>query len=270
MPVASPNSGPSAPQTWEPQRYLAFADQRLRPALDLLARVPLDDARYVTDLGCGPGNVTPFLHQRFADALIVGVDGSRAMLDAAQAANGDRATWVHADAGQWQPDQPQDLIFSNALLQWLDGHDALFPRLLGMVRPGGVLAVQMPNQFDQPSHSVMRAVASSGPWAATLKPLLRPAPVATSEQYFDWLRPHCTDLDIWQTTYAQILEGDDAVLNWIASTALKPLLEALPPDLQAPFRATLAAELRAAYPPRPDGTTLFAFKRLFIVAVRTA
>ena len=261
-------STPAAPGSWNPQQYLTFADQRLRPALDLLARVPLDAAKRVTDLGCGPGNVTPYLRQRFADAILTGVDSSPQMLSAARAASGDVATWVQADAAHWQPDQPQDLIYSNALLQWLDGHKTLFLKLLGQVRPGGVLAVQMPNQFNEPSHVLMREVAARGPWAATLAPLLRPAPVASPAQYYDWLAPQCSHLDIWQSDYLQTLEGDDAVLNWLSSTALKPLLEALPPDQTTPFRDALAARLHTAYPPRSDGRTLFAFKRMFIVARR--
>lgn len=261
-------SSPAAPRSWNPQQYLTFADQRLRPALDLLARVPLGDAKRVTDLGCGPGNVTPFLRQRFPEASIVGVDSSAEMLAAAQATSGDGVRWVHADAAQWQPDQPQDLIYANALLQWLDDHDTLFPRLLGGVRPGGVLAVQMPNQFSAPSHVLMREVAASGPWAEVLVPLLRPSPVAAPGKYDDWLAPHCNSVDVWQTEYLQKLTGEDAVLHWLSATALKPLLEALPPDHQRPFQAALAARLRAAYPPRSDGSTLFAFKRLFVVAVR--
>lgn len=261
-------SQPAAPQAWNPAQYLSFADQRLRPALDLLARVPLDEAVRVTDLGCGPGNVTPHLRQRFPNATLIGVDSSVEMLSAARAANGDLATWVQADAARWQPDQPQDLIYSNALLQWLDGHETLFPRLLGLVRPGGVLAVQMPNQFNAPSHVLMREVASSGPWAAALAPLLRPAPVADPTAYYDWLAPRCAHVDIWQSDYLQALKGDDAVLNWLSSTALKPLLEALPADQMTPFRDALAAQLQAVYPPRPGGVTLFAFKRLFIVAKR--
>lgn len=261
-------SDAAAPQFWDPAHYLAYADLRLRPAMDLLARVPLQDAARVTDLGCGPGNVTPYLRQRFAGAAIQGVDTSPAMLKAAATAHGDLATWVQADAAHWQPDEPQDLIFANASLHWLDGHQALFTRLLGHLRPGGVLAVQMPNQFNAPSHVLMRDVAAKGPWADVLTPLLRPAPVAAPAAYYDWLKPPCAAVDIWQTTVMQTLDGDDPVLDWIASTALKPLLEALPPDQREAFRTALAVKLRQAYPPQGTGTTLFAFKRLFIVAVK--
>lgn len=262
----------AAPQSWDPDHYLSFADLRLRPALDLLARVPLDDAartvKQVTDLGCGTGNVTPYLHARFPLAEIRGIDRSPEMLASARAAYRGVASWVQADATLWKPAAAQDLIYSNAALHWLDGHGVLFPRLAGFLAPGGVLAVQMPNQFAEPSHALMRDVAASGPWAQTLSPKLRPAPVADPGQYYDWLKPTCESVDVWQTTYSQVLHGDDAVLDWIASTALKPLLEALGPDQVSPFRDALAAELRQAYPQRADGTTLFAFKRLFVVAQR--
>ena len=259
---------PTAPQAWDPHHYLTYADLRLRPALDLLARVPLETATQVTDLGCGAGSVTPYLRHRFPNAAIQGVDHSPEMLSAARTVHRDLAHWVQADVARWQPPQVQDLIFSNAALQWLDGHEVLFPRLLGFLNPGGVLAVQMPDQFDQPSHVLMREVAADGPWAQTLIPLLRPAPVAEAGRYYDWLKPLSASVDIWRTTYVQELNGDDAVLNWIASTALKPLLEALPPAQVPPFRETLAAKLREAYPQCVGGVTLFAFQRLFIVAVR--
>lgn len=261
-------SEPAAPQNWDPEHYLAYADLRLRPALELLARVPLDGAERVTDLGCGAGSVTPYLRARFPAAEIHGIDRSAEMLDAARAKHRGMAHWVQADAAVWRPSQPQDLIFSNAAVQWLDGHETLFTRLMEGVAPGGVLAVQMPCQFLEPSHALMREVAADGPWAEILTPLLRPAPVAEPGQYYDWIKPHAVGVDIWQTTYVQELGGDDAVLDWIASTALKPLLEALAPERQAPFRAALAAKLGEAYPSRADGVTLFPFKRLFIVAVK--
>jgi trans-aconitate 2-methyltransferase len=259
---------PAAPQVWNPKLYLTYEAQRLRPALDLLARVPLTAALRVTDLGCGAGNAIPHLCARFPAAIVTGVDSSPEMLATARAAYSKAADWLEADAARWQPATPQDLIFSNAVLHWLDGHDTLFPRLMGFLVPGGVLAVQMPNQFDEPSHAVMRDVAANGPWAQALKPLLRPAPVADAQHYFDRLSPVSAHIDIWQTQYVQVMDGDDAVLNWIASTALKPLLEALTPDLVEPFRRTLAEKLRVAYPKRANGKTLFPFKRLFIVAVR--
>lgn len=258
----------SVPSQWDPDHYLKYADQRMRPALDLLARVQLSGAARITDLGCGPGNVTPYLSRRFPGADLQGVDSSAEMLSAAHATHGDLARWVPGDANDWCPDAGQDLIYSNAALQWVDDHAALFPRLMGLLVPGGVLAVQMPNQFNEPSHVLMRDVAENGPWAEALTPLLRPAPVAEPKHYYDWLAPHAQSVDIWQTVYIQVMHGDDPVLDWIASTALKPLLDGLDQDQASAYRDALAKRLRTAYPKRDDGATLFAFKRLFIVAVR--
>lgn len=259
----------AAPSAWEPGSYLKFADLRVRPALDLLARVPAETPGRVTDLGCGAGNVTPLLRDRWPGAEITALDSSTEMLDRAKAEHAALdVRWEQADVRTWSPAAPQDVIYSNAVLHWLDDHAALFPRLMGELAPGGVLAVQMPNQFTEPSHALMRAVASAGPWAATLKPLLREAPVAAMAEYYDWLQPLSAALDIWETTYAQTLEGEDPVLDWIGSTALKPLLEALDGAQKTAFRDALAAELRRAYPRRGDGKTVFAFRRLFIVATR--
>jgi len=261
----------ASPQTWEPGAYLKFADLRLRPALDLLAHVALERAAQITDLGCGAGNVTPFLHRRWPDGEITALDSSPEMLTRAKTEQVYLdVTWQQTDVRQWaapnSSHKQQDLIYSNAVLHWLDDHQKLFPRLMGKLNPGGVLAVQMPSQFSEPSHVLMQQVARTGPWADVLTPLLRGTPVAEPDAYYDWLIPYCASLDIWQTIYTQVLDGDHAVLNWISSTALKPLLEALDEAPRRAFKAALTDELARAYPKRADGKTLFAFRRLFIVA----
>lgn len=253
---------------WSPDHYLKYADHRLRPALDLLARIPLDQAEQVVDLGCGPGNMVEALLETFPTAQLTGVDNSEDMLMRAREQFSNQVTWQKADVAAWEPKNAQDLIYSNAALQWLDDHETLFPHLFGFVRSGGVLAVQMPNQFNQPSHVLMREVASTGPWVEVLKPLLRPAPVASPEDYYRWLKPQAKSIDIWQTEYIQELQGADPVLDWISSTALNPLLEALEGNQREYFRSVLAQKLSTAYPKQADGTTLFAFKRLFMVAVK--
>lgn len=256
-----------APQAWEPGHYLKFEDLRVRPALDLLTQVALDAPGRVTDLGCGAGNITPFLRERWPKAHITALDHSPEMLARAMAQYVHiNATWQEDDVRTWEATEAQDLIFSNAVLHWVDDHAGLFPRLMGELAPGGVLAVQMPRQFAEPSHVLMREVARSGPWAEVLTPLLREEPVAEPEAYYDGLRPHAETLNIWETTYAQVLDGEDAVLDWIGSTSLKPLLEALDGERREVFRDALALKLRAAYPVRADGKTLFSFRRLFIVA----
>lgn len=252
---------------WSPTTYLTYGDERTRPALDLLARVPLEKAARVADLGCGPGNSTAPLVARWPDAQVVGVDNDKAMLEKARA-SGVRATFVEGDAATWTPiSSTVDLLFSNATLQWLPDHATLFPRLLSLVRPGGALAVQMPRNFDAPSHELLRETAKDGPWAKDVADLARSAPVHGPEVYTDLLEPLAASLDIWETTYVHRLTGPDPVLTWTKGTALVPFLERLGGHTQA-FLAAYAARLRAAYPARRSGVTLFPFKRLFLVAVR--
>jgi trans-aconitate 2-methyltransferase len=254
--------------TWDPTRYLSFGDERTRPALDLLARVPLTDAARVADLGCGPGNSTALLAERWPEAAIIGVDSSPEMLAKARA-TGVRATWLEADIATWTPDRPLDLIYSNAALHWLGDHALLLPRLQSQLRAEGVLAVQMPRNFAAPSHALLRETAANGPWAGHLAGILDERPVAAPEWYYDLLAPLTRELDIWETEYLHVLEGDDPVLRWSRGTALRPLMEALDAEQFAAFEAAYAARLRAAYPRRPDGRTLFPFRRLFIIAQRS-
>ncbi len=254
--------------TWQPECYLAFADQRTRPARDLLARVPLANPGRVVDLGCGPGNSTALLAERWPKAAIIGVDSSPEMLAQARA-SGVRASWVEADIGPWAPDRPLDLIYSNAALQLLGEHATLLPRLLDRLAADGVLAVQMPRNFGAPSHVLMSETARSGPWADRLAGILDRPSVAAPAWYHDLLAPPAAALDIWETEYLHVLAGDDPVLNWVRGTALGPVMHALDRDQFAAFEAAYAERLRAAYPRRADGGTLFPFRRLFIVAQRS-
>jgi len=211
--------------TWDPIQYLRFADQRLQPALDLLARIPIDEADAVVDLGAGTGNVTALLRRRFPAARIIGVDNSPEMLARARDA-APEITWTLADIADFSSTEPADLLFSNAALHWLDNHASLFPRLASMLDSGGVLAVQMPHNHAAPSHTAIAEIAAQGRWASRLLPLLRPSPVADPAIYYDILRPLVAWLDIWETEYLHVLEGDDPVVNWTRGTALKPLVDA--------------------------------------------
>jgi trans-aconitate 2-methyltransferase len=253
--------------SWDPGQYLRFADLRLRPALDLLTRVELEGAATVVDLGCGPGNVTRLLARKFPHAEVIGIDSSTTML-AKAAETPSTIVWRQADIGAFAPERPVDILYSNAALHWLDGHAGLFPRLMQAVRPGGILAVQMPRNHAAPSHAEMNAIAESGPWAAKLKPVLRPSPVAPPEVYYDLLAPESARLDIWETVYGQVLEGDDPVVAWNKSTGLRPILEALDEAERGQFLAEYSARMAMAYPRRADGRTFFPFRRLFLVAVR--
>lgn len=250
---------------WDPAQYLKFAGPRLRPAIDLLQRVDLDRPGLVYDLGAGTGNVTRLIAARWPEARVVGVDSSAEMLAKAAAEN-PGIKWQQADLGAWRPERPPDLIYSNAALHWLDGHDRLFPTLFGGLATGGVLAVQIPRNFSAPSHTLITEAASSGPWRSRLEPLLRPSPVAAPEFYYDLLAPKAAALDMWETEYLQVLEGANPVKEWTKGTWLAPLLGALEDPERSGFERAYGERVLAAYPPRRDGKTLFPFRRLFMIA----
>lgn len=259
---------------WNPAQYLQFAGERLRPALDLLARIPLARPRTIVDLGCGAGNVTKLLGERWPKARIVGVDSSTDMLGEARAAtrNDRRYTFVAADLAQWRPDAPVDLVYSNAALHWLDDHATLFPRLMNAVAPGGALAVQMPSNFLAPSHVVLQDVVGSPRWNAQLGALLRPVPVAPAVRYFEWLSPHARTVDAWTTEYLHVLprasDGEHPVIAWIKGTALTPFLAVLGANAQRAFIRDCTERVARAYPALADGRVLYPFRRVFMVATR--
>lgn len=255
---------------WAPATYLNFADDRLRPAVDLLSRVAAETPATIVDLGCGTGTSTRLLAERWPDCAVTGIDSSPEMLAAAMAENGPHGArpivFQHHDIDQWQPSEPADVVFSNAALQWLDDHPSLFPRLLQHVAPGGWLAVQMPRNHGAASHLCMIEAAEVGPWAESLRPLLRPDPVGDMAFYHDILARHVASLDIWETEYLHVLDGVDPVVQWTRGTALKPLLDALPLDQRGDFVACYRDLIALAYPRNSDGLTLFPFRRVFVVA----
>jgi trans-aconitate 2-methyltransferase len=250
--------------SWDPDQYLKFSQPRLRPAVDLLARVALSDPARIYDLGCGAGNVTAALAQRWPRASIVGVDSSAQMLDKAAQA-WPQIQWQQQRLDQWRAQPRADLIYSNAALHWLPDHEQLFPALMDSLEPGGVLAVQMPCNFSAPSHTLIAQTASSQRWRAKLGSLVGPAPVAEASFYYSLLAPLASALDIWQSEYLQVLTGEDPVKEWTKGTALIPYLDRLDATEGAEFESDYARRLRAVYPPRADCTTLFPFKRLFLV-----
>ncbi len=249
--------------SWDAAQYLRFEDERLRPALDLMARIPHPAPARVVDLGCGAGNALAPLAARFPGAAVTGVDGSAAML--AKAAATGFAT-EQADIATWVPAAPVEVLFSNAALQWLGGHEALFPRLLSHLAPGGVLAVQMPSMHAAPLRAEQDRIAREGPWAERLARIGSAPPVLAPGDYYDLLRPRVAALDIWVTEYVHVLRGEDPVVQWAMGTSLRPFLDALDGALREGFLDAYRAAMRAAYPPRADGAVLLPFRRLFLLA----
>lgn len=254
---------------WDAGQYLTFADERTRPAADLLARVPLTAPARVVDLGCGPGNSTALLAARFPEAAITGLDSSPAMLEEARRTL-PAITFVEADLAAWEPDARPDLIFANAVLQWLPDHAALLPRLAGVLAPGGCLAVQMPDNLDEPSHRLMREVAQESPFREALADAAGArTTLGGFPDYDTWLsRAGCT-VDLWRTTYVHPLQGHRGIVEWVRATGLRPFLAPLGPEQQSAYLARYEAALRGAYPAQEDGRVLLPFPRLFLVARRT-
>lgn len=249
---------------WNPSIYMAFGDERTRPAIELLARIRSENPARVIDLGCGPGNSTAALAQRWPDATLEGLDSSPDMLARARQSQ-IRAEWIEADLASWSARAKYSVVFSNATLQWLDNHRALIPRLMQAVEPGGTFAFQVPHNMDAPSHVLMRETALSGPWATKVMSV-REVAVLGPADYFEILAACGARTDIWETEYLHVLDGDDAVYKWVSATGLRPFVQALAGDEQDAFVADYKRRLNRAYPQRPDGKTLFPFKRLFAVA----
>ncbi|MCX5399075.1 trans-aconitate 2-methyltransferase [Streptomyces sp. NBC_00102] len=261
---------------WDPGQYLRHAEHRARPFLDLLARVgrlPADPGPRIADLGCGPGNVTVLLAERWPGARITGYDNSPQMLERARGLATATLDFAEADVVRWVPSEPYGLIVSNALLQWVPGHADRFPAWLDGLAPGGTLAFQVPSNFDAPSHALMRGLAESPRWRGRLGGLLRhDDAVLEPAAYYDRLTAAgCASVDVWETTYLQVLHGDDPVLDWVKGTGLRPVLAALADDPEAldAFLTAYRDLLRTAYPPGRDGT-VFPFRRIFAVARKGA
>ena len=253
--------------TWDPNQYLKFADHRLRPALDLLARIGAEEPGAVYDLGCGAGNVTKVLAEHWPKARVTGVDNSMAMLEKARAA-APRIAFVHAELAAWRAGEPAGVIYSNAALHWLEGHETLFPCLMEQLAPGGTLAIQMPRNHRAASHTSMVEAAEAGPWKAKLAGVTSIRAVHDPDAYYRILSPLAASLDIWECEYLQVLEGPNPVVEWTKGTALRPYLDALDDVAKKGFLAAYSECIAAAYPAQPDGRTLFPFRRIFIVAQR--
>jgi trans-aconitate 2-methyltransferase len=253
---------------WNPSLYMRFEKERTKAARHLLAEVPLVSPGLIYDLGCGPGNSAELLSRRFPEAQIIGLDTSEAMLNHARK-RVPQVRFIKQDIADWVPDDQPQLIFANAALQFLPDHDALFPRLASYLAPGGVLAAQMPSLARESSHAVMRWVAVEGPWSSRLLPIVKAQPlVAAFENYYDWLRPAASRIEMWRTIYLHAFDGPQIVADFFASSALQPFLERLDDDERQAFMTRYRDRIKDTYPARSDGQFLIAYPRLFIVATR--
>jgi trans-aconitate 2-methyltransferase len=257
---------------WDPAKYVQFGDYRDRAYFDLTARVQADAPRHVVDLGCGPGNLTATLAERWPEAEVLGVDSSEEML----ARSGDHAarsanlSFSLADIAEWTPSDQTDVVVTNAALQWVPGHRELLPRWLDALKPGAWFALQVPGNFNSPSHTLMRGLAESETWAGRLAGVLRhDVVVGAPEEYLDIMLDAGCVADAWETSYLQLLPGANPVLEWVRGTALRPVLAALPAGEAREFEAEYAARLEEAYPKGAHGT-VFPFRRIFAVARKRA
>jgi len=255
---------------WDPQQYQRYADLRLRPALELFNRISVDNPQKVHDIGTGGGDIARLMEERWPEACVIASDSSAEMLDNAKSktAEGSRIQWELLDLNGWRPVSEFDVIYGNAVLHWLPDHAEVFPRLVGGLRPGGELAIQMPLSWYQPSHRAIRSTLESmgTPEADSLARFMAVPNVALPETYYEILRPLVSELDIWTTEYQQILKGADPVFDFAKGSILRPVFTQLPEEDAAEFTSRLKTRLRAAYPQQADGSTLFPLRRLFIVA----
>ncbi|HET6698053.1 MAG TPA: trans-aconitate 2-methyltransferase [Nocardioidaceae bacterium] len=251
---------------WDPERYLQYADERGRPFADLLGRVGADRPSRVVDLGCGPGNQTALLAERWPEAAVTGIDASPEMIARARATADSSSSLAFevADLRTWRPEQPVDVLLSNATLQWVPGHLDLLPGLVEHVAPGGWIAFQVPGNFDAPSHAIRRDLAGEAPYAPYLDDVAFPAAHDAATYLAALAGLGCT-VDAWETTYLHVLTGEDAVFTWVSGTGARPTLQALPDDLRPGFEEEFKARLRAAYPEQAHGVVL-PFRRVFVVA----
>ncbi|MGQ7860888.1 trans-aconitate 2-methyltransferase [Pseudomonas yamanorum] len=252
--------------TWSAKQYSMFEQQRTRPVRDLVAAIPDGDVRSAVDLGCGPGNSTEVLAERFAQAVVTGMDSSDDMLVDARKRL-PALNFELADIGAWNPAQTFDVILANASLQWLPDHATLYPHLVSQLTPGGTLAVQTPDNLDEPAHKLAREVAADGPWATKIGAVKHNAR-HTASYYFELLSKHCSTVDVWRTTYHHPLAGSAAVVEWFKGSALRPFLAPLSESEKSAFLDEYLARITKAYPALADGTVLLPFPRLFIIATR--
>jgi trans-aconitate 2-methyltransferase len=255
----------AVPHSWDPERYLTYADERGRPFVELVGRIAVHEPRSVVDLGCGAGNLTGLLKRRWPQAEVAGLDSSPEMVASARALR-DGVSYDVGDLRVWEPPSPVDVVVSNAALQWVPDHLALLPGLLQAVRPGGWFGFQVPGNFDEPSHTIRRDLAAEAPYAAQTASVATPA-AHDAATYLRALQPLGSTVDAWETTYLHVLQGEDPVFAWVSGTGARPTLQALDASTRPAFEDELKRRLRAAYPDDGHGVVL-PFRRVFVVVQR--
>jgi len=255
--------------SWSAKQYVAFEDERTRPVRDLLAALPPIDAHSALDLGCGPGNSTEVLAERYPGAQIAGIDSSPDMIAAARRRL-PQVNFAVEDLQDCKLTGPFDVILANAVLQWVPNHELLLPQLIGKLAPRGGLAVQMPDNLDGPAHRLMRELAVLSPWAAKLAHAAASrTPLAGVDWYYELLRPHCAKLDLWRTTYYHSLSGGAAaIVEWFKGSGLRPFIEPLSDAERGEYLKRYTAAIADAYPTLADGSVMLPFPRMFMVAIR--
>ena len=252
---------------WSPGQYLKFEDERTRPAAELLARVPVTQPRRVLDVGCGPGNSTELLAARYPQAEIVGIDSSPEMIATARKRL-PAADFIVADIHDHAPAMPFDVVFGNAVFQWVPDHLAVLVRLFATCPQGGALAIQVPDNLNQPTHMLMAAVARNGPWREKFAEPIRRDTIPPPAEYYDRLKPLAASVDVWHTTYYHVLAGPEAIVEWVKGTGLRPWLDRLDEGERGAWLAAYTQRIAESYPPLVDGRVMLRFPRLFVVAVR--
>jgi trans-aconitate 2-methyltransferase len=253
--------------TWSPKQYSTFEAERTRPVRDLLAAVPTTNVHSAIDIGCGPGNSTEVLAQRFPGASIRGFDSSADMIAAARKRM-PGAVFDVLDVATWDEPDSFDVILANAVLHWVPDHSALLPALAAKLAPAGSLAIQMPDNLEEPAHRSMRETAADGPWATKLAAAVATrTPMRAPEWYYRVLRASCREVNVWRTTYYHPLAGGPrAIVEWFKGSGLRPFLDPLDPGERAAYLERYEAAISEAYPALEDGTVLLPFPRLFMVA----
>lgn len=253
---------------WSATQYLKFEDERTRPARELLNRVPLETFKTAIDMGCGPGNSTALIMERYPDADVSGIDSDANMLASARERLPD-VSFTKADLTNWLPKAPVDLLYANAVFQWLPNHLEILKRLMGNLSPGGVLAIQMPDNLDQPTHRLMEETAFDNRWAERFsRNLVKRDKLPTPDDYYNALSPFSDMVDVWHTIYYHHLPNTDAIVEWVKGTGLRPWLAKLDETDRPAYMDAYHEKIAAAYKPLDDGTVLLPFPRLFVIATK--